>query len=308
MPGLAKKLLVFAAIDGLFLQPVGSGRGVKIDYGTSNKLTPTSKPEDGNEGGFEIHGIVGLLNLVSSSYLVSITSREEVANVWNKPVYAIRDVTLIPLASKAEASKAIASAQGARKQRANLAYGEETDDSDVGEDAEVSSIGSVDDEPKQRPEDEAGALEVPKSGIVKQSTTFVKNVVQEKGNYGRFASRWFSKNGGQTHARRSQGLTKEQEDQETQALPNEAAEARNADAKAEENDASGETASTNVPTSGSKKRSTIERLTPRILRSARLYFSSSGFYFSYEHDLSATLKNSPSSSLPLWKQFDTLVR
>ncbi|CZT23913.1 related to SAC1-recessive suppressor of secretory defect [Ramularia collo-cygni] len=312
MPGLAKKLLVFAAIDGLFLQPVGTGKGVKIDYGTTNKVTSTTRSEERDDTGFEVHGIIGLLNLVSSTFLISITSREEVANVWNKPIYLIRDVTLIPLSSKAEASKAIALAQGAKKRAADLAYGEETDESDVGEDAEVSSIGSEDDEPRSRPQDEAGALEVPKGGVAKQSTTFVKNVVQEKGKYGRFASQWFSKNGGQTNARRSQGLTKEQVDQENQALPK-------GDLKGDEgdrvdvnvtmgaaDDEAGKEKSTTTSSGAILKRSTIERLTPRILRSARLYFSSSGFYFSYEHDLSGTLRKDASSSLPLWKRFDSL--
>lgn len=218
-------------------------------------------------------------------------------------------MTLIPLTSKNEALKAITSAQAARKQNANLAYGEETDESDVGEDAEISSIGSVETEQKQQPEDEASALEVPKTGLAKQSTTFLKDVVQEKGQYGRFASRWFSKNGGQSNARRSQGLTKEQENQETQALPEGDSEGSE-DTKTKEaavHEQDGQDASQSATRSGIKKRSTIERLTPRILRSARLYFSTSGFYFSYEHDLSSTLRNDTSSSLPLWKRFDTLV-
>lgn len=60
MPGLAKKLLVFAAIDGLFLQPVGSGKAVKIEYGTNNRITSVAKAGDGEENGFEVHGIVGI--------------------------------------------------------------------------------------------------------------------------------------------------------------------------------------------------------------------------------------------------------
>lgn len=66
MPGLAKKLLVFAAIDGLFLQPIGpGGKSVKIDYGFSNKITSsaTKAGEDGEEGaggGFEVHGVIGI--------------------------------------------------------------------------------------------------------------------------------------------------------------------------------------------------------------------------------------------------------
>jgi hypothetical protein len=49
-------------------------------------------------------------------------------------------------------------------------------------------------------------------------------------------------------------------------------------------------------------------LTPRILRTARLYFSASGFFFSYEHDLSGSLmqRDSVTTSLPLWKRYDDL--
>lgn len=207
-----------------------------------------------------------------------------------------------------EASKAIALAQGAKKQHADLAYGEDvTDESDVGEDTE--SIGSdIEHELRDRPQDEATALEVPKTGVVKQSTTFVKNVVQEKGKYGRFASRWFSKDGGQANARRRQGLTREQEKQEEEALPGGEEKVGSEGGKGEEEGGGEQAGKESTTSAGIKKRSTIERLTPRILRSARLYFSSSGFYFSYEHDLSGTLRKDTSSSLPLWKRFDNLVR
>ncbi|SMR47913.1 unnamed protein product [Zymoseptoria tritici ST99CH_3D1] len=313
MPGLARKLLIFAAVDGVFLLPVGNrgaesnSKGFRIDYGT-NTVSSATKQDDGDERALEVHGIVGLLNLVSSSYLISITKREEVAQLWDKPVFTIRDVTLIPLASRAEAQRAISSAQGALKQNTKAGELEDTDVSDVGEDAETSSIGSDDDNaPQSKPEDEAAALEVPKTGIAKQSTTFVKDVVQGKGNYGRFATKWFSKNGGQANARRSQGLTREQESQELEALPDDkSAEAspRPSGESGRDDKASGQEFSK----SGIKKRTTIERLTPRILRSARLYFSSGGFYFSYEHNLSTMLSqhDSNSSSVPLWKRFDSL--
>jgi hypothetical protein len=64
MPGLAKKLLIFAAVDGLFLQPVGnkgtepSSKGFRIDYGT-NRVTSAAKQDEGDESPLEVHGIVG---------------------------------------------------------------------------------------------------------------------------------------------------------------------------------------------------------------------------------------------------------
>lgn len=64
MPGLARKLLIFAAVDGLFLQPAGQrhssidASGIRLEYG-SNKISPGSKKDDGADTGLEVHGIVG---------------------------------------------------------------------------------------------------------------------------------------------------------------------------------------------------------------------------------------------------------
>lgn len=64
MPGLARKLLVFAAVDGLVIQPLtGKGqRATKIKYGDAavaqgpRDLTPdTSRPNSS----FEAFGIIG---------------------------------------------------------------------------------------------------------------------------------------------------------------------------------------------------------------------------------------------------------
>lgn len=66
MPGLARKLLIFAAVDGLVLQPLGRGQRpapTKIAY-KDNTIGPVLK--DGGEGdgagkSFEAFGIVGKL-------------------------------------------------------------------------------------------------------------------------------------------------------------------------------------------------------------------------------------------------------
>lgn len=62
MGGLIKKVVVFAAVDGLFLRPsLGDSQnaGIKIEYG-SNKITTGSRPaEEDSETGLDSHGIVG---------------------------------------------------------------------------------------------------------------------------------------------------------------------------------------------------------------------------------------------------------
>ncbi|KAH9835944.1 SAC1-recessive suppressor of secretory defect [Teratosphaeria destructans] len=322
MPGLAKKLLVCAAVEGLLLHPVGpssEGRSVKISYG-SNTIASAARTKDMNDESvsFEAHGIVGLLDLVTRSFLITITKREQVAQVQGRAIFAISVVTLIPLESQSEAARAITAAQKHAGQRAG-AVAEETDDSDFGEDAETESIG--DDESKQPPE--AAALEPPRAGVISKSSSFVKDVVQDKGKYGRFAERWFSKGGWKADGRKRQGMTSEEnlaltEEQRKEAaavLPDDGSQPHTSEGSDEapglintvegnDREAAKSEEDIRLPI---KQKSVIESLTPRILRAARLYFTSSGFYFSYDYDLSGTLaqRGITPSSLPLWKRFDT---
>ena len=70
MPGLVRKLLIFAAVDGLILQPIERGQRptptTKIAYkdnGITQILKNESEPaKPGNS--FEAFGIVGVLYLV----------------------------------------------------------------------------------------------------------------------------------------------------------------------------------------------------------------------------------------------------
>jgi hypothetical protein len=242
----------------------------------------------------------GLLDLVATKYLISITQRQQVANIRGKPIYSIKDVTLIPLSSQSDAEEAIFGA-GRDVGQNKKTVAEDTEESDVEDDAETASVN-----------DEATeAFDAPKDTALKKSTTFVKDVVQDKGRYGRFANRWFSKGGWAASGRKRQGmseeerLTAEQAREADKALPEDEQVSQTVDVpQAVEKPAIPEStkASDQAPTG----KSNIETLTPRILRSARLYFSSSSFFFSYDHDLSTGLQSSSGSTLPLCKRFDPL--
>lgn len=62
MPGIARKLLIFAAVDGLFVQSAHQQRGnhgTRIEYGT-NRITAASERDDVLESSLlEAHGVVG---------------------------------------------------------------------------------------------------------------------------------------------------------------------------------------------------------------------------------------------------------
>jgi hypothetical protein len=63
MPGLVRKLLIFAAVDGLVLQPLAQkgqrpAPAVKIAY-TSGTIGPALGDVHGQGKGFEAFGVVG---------------------------------------------------------------------------------------------------------------------------------------------------------------------------------------------------------------------------------------------------------
>lgn len=249
---------------------------------------------------------------MASKYLISITSREQVAQIRGKPIYSITDVTLIPLSSQAEAETAIAAVA---KSRGKPSAAEEIEDSDVEEDNETASIND------ESHAEEAAALEAPKQGLVKRGTNVVRDVVKDRGKYGRFAERWFSKGGWTASGRRRQGMDEEAREELTPEQKEEAEKALPEGEKIEDAGTESEQTPTGKEEENSEEhnfeeqveeqqkpqpKSNIETLTPRILRSARLYFSSKSFFFSFDYDLSTSLskQSGSSSALPLWKRFD----
>lgn len=197
------------------------------------------------------------------------------------------------------------SAGKALKQGGKSAAADDTEESDVEDDAETASVND------ESPDEAAQAFDAPESSVLKKSTTFVKDVVQDKGLYGRFANRWFSKSGWAASGRKRQGmseeekLTTEQVKEADKVLPEDES-VTDTTNQPEPNEPAKEDDTTAVEQQKQpKSKSNIENLTPRILRSARLYFGTSGFYFSYDHDLSTSVQTSSSSSLPLSKRFDT---
>ena len=342
--------------EGLILRPLSglkdASKVITIEYGT-NKISTTTAPEPSANATedkkppeeVECHGLVGLVDLVSSAHLIVITQRQQVAQIRSKAVYAVRDVTLISLTSKAEAEKGLANArksvarQGAEPGDA-AAGGKESGEGDVGagagaetegegEDTDVEVTdheGVADEKGGGQGEDgkpaEAEALEAPKQGILKRGTGVAKGVVTSPVKVGRFAGKWFGRGGGAKAKTKAEG---EGEVGEQAMLPGKGGAQPVAGGQpdvAPAGEVASEQAATDETTSKSSKQpeseqqdhkkaagqSVIESLTPRILRGARLYFASSGFFFSYEHDISGALtqRSETVGTMPLWKRFDAM--
>ncbi|CAI6336667.1 unnamed protein product [Periconia digitata] len=327
MPGLVRKILVFAAVDGLVLQPApprnhppATQQAIKVDYkGNVGPLLKDRREEDTTPVSLETHGIVGLLTIATSSFLISICGREQVAQIRGKPVYKITDVALIPLASRTDADKAIVSArEHVQRRREAEGLGDEDYDSESDDDA-PSVTDSLVEEPTATPTQVKDPVTGQQGPLHGRSTSVAEDVMQHKGLYGRFADKWFSRKGWKTDSRRTQGLSVEEDLHKSvpknveSTMPKEEDEnPKNSslpDAIPVVDKTVPEPVSpTDIPKAlDGQKDSTTNALLPKILRTTKMYFSSGNFFFSYDYDLSRGVdQQQPSSSLPLSKQFDSL--
>lgn len=152
-----------------------------------------------------------------------------------------------------------------------------------------------------------------------KATTVVADVIKNKGQYGRFAQRWFSKGGWKSDGIRKQGmsaseddlsLTPEQKKQAEESLPDDKKdEVESAPVNTQSQISPEEEHSDTKPEVVASGETTLTNLIPRILKTTKLYFTSRSFYFSYDYDISRSLsrQESASASIPLHKRFDPLV-
>ncbi|CAN9088279.1 unnamed protein product [Alternaria alternata] len=326
MPSLVRKLLIFAAVDGLVLQPSpprnhppATQQAIKVDYkGNVGPLLKDRREEDTAPVSVEAHGIVGLLKVATSYFLISISDREQVALIRGKPIYKITNVALIPLSSQADADKAIVATRDHLKRR-NRAPGLDDEDTDSeSEDGAPSVTDSIVEDSSSAPSEVKDTVTGQK-GTAAQKTSVAEDVIQRKGVYGRFADKWFSRKGWSADNRRLQGLSSE-ENLAAKNVP------QNVDSgmPKEEEQPKTESKPDAIPTSdkdisepvspeaipkalsGEKDAATVALL-PKILQTTKMYFSSGNFFFSYDYDISHGIgQQQPSSSVALFKQFDPL--
>lgn len=227
MPGLARKVLICAAVDGLILHPLPTKKdqrpapSVKIRYGdaalsstTRDHVAEATKPVSS----FEAFGIVGLILVSKFSYLVSITKRQQVATIRGSPVYVVTEVALTPCASYNDAHKAVESTADQLKVRPPSYITDDESDSDS--DTDIHRNGDEDIGGNLWPDDigdenvlkgETGTADrsVPSAQTKGHSSTnsIAEDVISRRGSYGRFAQRWFSRSGWLQEQKRIMGLT-----------------------------------------------------------------------------------------------------
>ncbi|EXJ92042.1 hypothetical protein A1O3_00592 [Capronia epimyces CBS 606.96] len=280
MPALARRFLIWAAVDGLILQahgPAEHKRTVQIDY-QKRQIKELADDEAGPRKGvpLESHGIIGILSIASTSFLITIVQREQVAQLFGKPVYGITDVALLPLSSQAEADEAIAAVTASRSSTASTA-GSDSELSDPGEGDDDDSLSS--DAESERPIDSKPALH--RSPSV---TSIAKDVWTNRGQYGRFASQWFSGRGW--------GMSRTATEPPVSSTAEPTSEG-GAAAAASLTEAKSHTPPESEPAQPAEQIVTaggsIKDALPKILRTTKMILTSGSFFFSYDFDLTRRL-------------------
>ncbi|KAH6636809.1 SacI homology domain-containing protein [Chaetomium tenue] len=330
MPGLARKVIICAAVDGLVLHPLNSRSKdqprsaaippVRIKYGDAS-ISPAprdSVPDPASlppNSSFEAFGIVGLVTVFHYSYLISITRRTQVASVRGLPVYVVTEVALTPCTSQQDAAQAIAATATAAAAAAALGAAREEEKSD-GEGLSSAAGASGDDEAGLEVGGGGGgrvSVEVVDDGEVGSETegataagmaavaaaashgrrsSVAQDVIGRKGSYGRFAQRWFSRSGWAMDQKRTMGLSAGN------------APARGGGSGGGHNrgeSKGGVPAKFGVPADADADGTAAAiSLLPKFLRTSQILFGSSKtFYFSYDQDITRSMANPKVPETPL---------
>ncbi|KAK5192420.1 hypothetical protein LTR99_010452 [Exophiala xenobiotica] len=284
MPALVRRLLIWATVDGLVLQAHGSAenhKAIQIDY-TRNQIKELQVNDAASKKvtSLEAHGVIGLLSIASSTFLIAITQREQVAQIFGKPVYVIQDVALLPLSSQKEAERAITSALTSRES-STTGNDSDSDFSEPGEEDETSPKDVEPDTPVEHP------LTQQKNS---SSTSIVRDVIANRGQYASFASQWFSKQGWRGAKTGTANSTAPP--QQTQSSPT-ASSTAEGDAAAAANlskpqGEGGEEKQTDEAADIMSSNSIRDAL-PRIVKTTRMILTSGSYFFSYDFDLTRRL-------------------
>ena len=215
------------------------------------------------------------------------------------------DIAVLPLSAQEEATQTIVAAAATAAASSRRSSDGSTDASDL-------SDSDADDEPPlQSPEDDdppSPSKDRPLQRQGSSSTSVAEDVIARRGQYGRFAAEWFSKQGWGTG--RVSGADDTSSDRRERAGGREPIVVHGED---EPQDSGSEPAnaseqSRHLEATEPSPDGFIKSALPRILRSTKLILTSRSFFFSYDFDLTrrfALLKGS--SPAPSKEGLDPLV-
>ena len=257
--------------------------------------------------------LVGLLNVPPVSYLITISQCEQVAQVRGCPIYVVIDVALIPLSSLSEAQKAINEVKESLQKSGQ--HRVSSTDSENSENVEIDEAGQhVQDEQmllgnsglSTKEDTSAARLSIPARG----TSSVAEDVIEKKGQYGRFAERWFSKKGWRGAGMAIEGVEKMATSSvQVTGLNNLYSKPPLTATTLDGVESSDRTPDLEVPNQASERGNVTVALLPKLLRTTRMLLGSRSFFFSYELDITRRLGkiDGKGSLTPLYKSADPLV-
>lgn len=215
------------------------------------------------------------MNIANSSYLIAITKREEVAKIFGKPIYLIKDVTLLPLSSIKDATTCIRDFENVN---------EASDESDV------SSSDEENDESGKQISSDLGTTPgddiKPFSGKNRSSTSIAENVATRNVAFGNFASQWLTRQkssaAGKSEDPKIESIGEPKPASKDDQIMDDIQKARDLKESKDTNTSEGVQDARYAATTG---------LLPRILRTTKLLFTSGSYFYSHEFDLTHSLAN-----------------
>ncbi|KAL9594414.1 MAG: hypothetical protein Q9219_007051, partial [cf. Caloplaca sp. 3 TL-2023] len=247
-----------------------------------------------------------LLNVTSTTYLVPILGKQQVAQIKGSPIYVITSIGLIPLSSQSEAKSTIEKANSEIQVRPNEQIYNDVVDNDISPEEEAyHSDGSITDDASKASKSLNPPYKIARQKSQEKDMSVAQDVISKKGQYGRFAERWFSRQGWTSERRRAQGMSAED------ARGTEGTEAWDRNVPYQENNYKGslrqQRTQGETPTVPAQKHGT-STLLPKLLQTTKILFASQSFFFSYDYDITRRLgdQESKSSGLPLHQKVDPL--
>lgn len=231
----------------------------------------------------------------------------------------ITSVALVPLSSQSEAKSAIEQAKKEiQVESSNQALDVVLDDDSSADEGSHNSDGYISDDSLKASKPLSPPYDTARRKSQKEENEGVaQDVISKRGQYGRFAERWFSKKGWTSERRRVQGMSADDAGKSAGVQAQEQSLSNRADNNDDnsltkqqtQDNTSTVQISQNVPTNDPSQKDVAGSLRRKLLRTTKLLFASRSFFFSYDYDITRRLgdQKTKSPGLPLYRSVDPLV-
>lgn len=242
------------------------------------------------------------------------------AQVWGKPIYVITEVAFIPLSSQSDAEDAIAQTKSGPNKHSEdnrAGFSDTSDDEDHNPTDRHDNVLD-DDDPTRPTTPERPLASKPGTPLSaqKRSTSVAEDVIEKKGQYGRFADRWFSKKGWSIEKRRMQGMSTAEKSESSHEpgmddAPGDSNPAPDAGLSGRGGEGGASLLLGQKPVEGSSSPAgdVVGSLLPKLVKTAKMMLGSRSFYFSYDSDITRRSgdRDGRPSDMPLHERIDPLV-